>query len=161
MLKRGAGPVVLRGDLDARGLRFGVVVSRFNDFITGRLLQGSLDCLARHGARPRDITVVHVPGALEIPVASLRLLQARRCDAAIALGCVIRGETTHYDQVCAEVARGTAAVALATGRPVTFGVLTTEDLRQAIERAGSKHGNKGWDAALSAIEMVRLFRRLK
>src|SRR3990172_575618 len=121
MLKRIAGPLVLRGDLDARGLRFGVVVSRFNDFITGRLLQGALDCLASHGARRRDVTVVHVPGALEIPVAALRPPPPRRCDAAIAIGCVIRGETAHYDQVCAEVARGTAAVALATGRPVTFG----------------------------------------
>jgi 6,7-dimethyl-8-ribityllumazine synthase len=161
MKKPAPGPLVLRGDLDARGLRFGLVVSHFNDFISGRLLQGAIDCLETHGARRDDVTVVRVPGALEIPVAALRLLRARRCEAVIALGCVIRGETVHYDQVCTEVARGTAAVALATGRPVTFGVLMTEDLRQAIERAGSKQGNKGWDAALAAIEMTRLFRRLK
>jgi 6,7-dimethyl-8-ribityllumazine synthase len=160
MPKRVTKPRTIDGDLDGRGLRFGIVVARFNDLITGRLLEAALDCLDRHGVARRDVTIVRVPGALEIPLAAQRLARRRRCDAILALGCVIRGETSHYDQVCAEVARGTAAVALQAGLPVTFGVLTTETLAQAIERAGSKHGNKGWDAALAAIEMVRLFRRL-
>ena len=160
MPKRSVGPRMIEGDLDGRGVRVGIVVGRFNDLITGSLLQGALDCLDRHGVARRDVTVVRVPGALEIPVAAQRLARRGRCDAIVALGCVIRGETAHYDQVCAEVARGTAAVALQARLPVTFGVLTTDDLEQAIERAGTKHGNKGWDAAQAAIEMVRLFRRL-
>lgn len=154
-------PRIVSGGLDGRGLRVGVVVSRFNDFISERLLQGALDCLERHGVAGKDITVAHVPGALEIPVATRRLALSRRHDAVIALGCVIRGETSHYEQVCAEVARGVAGVALQTGLPVTFGVLTTENLHQAIERAGAKGTNKGWDAALAAIEMASLFKQLE
>lgn len=154
-------PRIVSGGLDGRGLRVGVVVSRFNDFISERLLQGALDCLERHGVAAKDITVAHVPGALEIPVAARRLALSRRHDAVIALGCVIRGETSHYEQVCAEVARGVASVALQTGLPVTFGVLTTENLHQAIERAGAKGTNKGWDAALAAIEMASLFKQLE
>ena len=156
----GVQPRVISGDLDGKGLRVGIVVSRFNDFICERLLEGALDCLRRHGVAPSDIVVAQVPGALEIPVAARRLARSGRHDAVVVLGCVIRGETSHYDQVCAEVARGTAAVALEAGLPVTFGVLTTDDLRQAIERAGAKGGNKGWDAALAALEMASLFRQI-
>lgn len=154
-------PRVVVGGLDGKGLRIAIVVSRFNDFICGRLLQGALDCLTRHAVSEQEITVAHVPGALEIPVTARRLALSKRHDAVICIGCVIRGETTHYDQVCAEVARGVAAVALEAGLPVTFGVLTTESLHQAIERAGAKGGNKGWDAALAAIEMVSLFKSLE
>ena len=150
----------IAGAFDGKGLRIGIVVSRFNDFISERLLQGALDCLLRHGVSEKEITVARVPGALEIPVAAQRLARSKRFDAVICVGCVIRGETSHYDQVCGEVARGVAAVALETGLPVTFGVLTTENLHQAIERAGAKDGNKGWDAALAAIEMVSLFKSL-
>jgi 6,7-dimethyl-8-ribityllumazine synthase len=152
---------VIAGAFDGKGLRIGIVVSRFNDFISGRLLEGALDCLLRHGVAEQDITVIRVPGAMEIPVAAQRLARSKRYDAVICVGCVIRGETSHYEQVCLEVARGAAAVALETGLPVTFGVLTTENLHQAIERAGAKGGNKGWDAALAAIEMVSLFRSLE
>jgi 6,7-dimethyl-8-ribityllumazine synthase len=150
----------IEGKLDGRGLRIGLVVSRFNDFISERLLEGALDCLRRHGVREKDVAVARVPGAFEIPVAARRLALSRKYDAVICVGCVIRGETTHYERICAEVARGVAAVALEAGLPVTFGVLTTENLHQAIERAGAKGSNKGWDAALAAIEMVSLFRSL-
>ncbi len=154
-------PRVVEGALDGKGLRIGVVVSRFNDFICERLLQGALDCLLRHGVADKDIVVARVPGAFEIPLAARRLALSRRFDAVVCVGAVIRGETSHYEQVCAEVARGVAAVALETGLPVTFGVLTTETLHQAIERAGAKGGNKGWDAALAAIEMVSLLKSLE
>ena len=152
---------VVAGGLDGKGLRIGIIVSRFNDFISERLLQGALDCLLRHGVAEKDITIARVPGAFEIPVAARRLALSRKFDAVVCLGCVIRGETSHFEQVCAEVARGVASVALEAGLPVTFGVLTTESLHQAIERAGAKGGNKGWDAALAAIEMVSLFRSLE
>jgi 6,7-dimethyl-8-ribityllumazine synthase len=152
---------VIAGAFDGKGFRIGIVVSRFNDIISGRLLDGALDCLQRHGVAEKDITIVRVPGAMEIPVAAQRLARSKRHDAVICVGCVIRGETSHYEQVCSEVARGVAAVALETALPVTFGVLTTENLHQAIERAGAKGGNKGWDAALAAIEMVSLFRSLE
>ena len=154
-------PRVVVGALDGRGLKVAIVFSRFNDFISERLLQGAIDCLVRHGVADGDVTVAHVPGALEIPVTARRLALSRRYDAIICVGSVIRGETSHYDQVCAEVARGVAAVALESGKPVTFGVLTTENLHQAIERAGAKGGNRGWDAALAAIEMVSLFKSLE
>ena len=151
---------IVAGNLDGKGLRIGLVVSRFNDFIGERLLAGALDCLGRHGVLEKDITIARVPGAFEIPVAARRLALSGKHDAVVCVGCVIRGETSHYEQVCAEVARGVAAVALEAGLPVTFGVLTTENLHQAIERAGAQGGNKGWDAALAAIEMVSLFKRL-
>jgi len=154
-------PRVVVGALDGRGLKVAIVFSRFNDFISERLLQGAIDCLVRHGVADGDVTVAHVPGALEIPVTARRLALSRRYDAIICVGSVIRGETSHYDQVCAEVARGVAAAALESGKPVTFGVLTTENLHQAIERAGAKGGNRGWDAALAAIEMVSLFKSLE
>jgi 6,7-dimethyl-8-ribityllumazine synthase len=161
---RGSETVTARvvvGGLDGKGLRVGIVVARFNDFISERLLQGALDCLLRHGVSEKEITVARVPGAFEIPVTARRMALSKRHDAVVCLGCVIRGETSHYDQVCAEVARGVAAAALEAGLPITFGVLTTENLHQAIERAGAKGGNKGWDAALAAIEMVSLFRALE
>jgi len=150
----------IEGNLDGKGLRIGLVVSRFSDFISTRLLEGALDCLRRHGVQEKDVAVARVPGAFELPVAARRLALSKKYDAVICIGCVIRGETSYYDQICAEVARGVAAVALEAGLPVTFGVLTTENLHQAIERAGAKGSNKGWDAALAAIEMVSLFRSL-
>jgi 6,7-dimethyl-8-ribityllumazine synthase len=152
---------VVEGQLDGRGLRVALVVGRFNDFISERLLEGALDCLRRHGVLDKDLTVARVPGAFEIPAVARRLALSRKHDAVVCLGCVIRGETPHFEQVCAEVARGVASVALEASLPVTFGVLTTENLHQAIERAGSKGGNKGWDAALAALEMVSLFRSLE
>ena len=153
-------PRPIAGELDATGLKFAIVVSRFNEFIGERLLRSALDCFARHGATDSEITVVQVPGALEIPVTARQLALSGRNDAVVCLGCVIRGETNHYDQVCSEVARGVAAAAMESGRPVTYGVLTTENLKQALERAGAKGGNKGWDAAMAAIEMVNLLRKL-
>jgi 6,7-dimethyl-8-ribityllumazine synthase len=150
-------PRTLVGKLDGKKLNIALVVSRFSD----RLLQAALDCLIRHGVAEQDITITRVPGALEIPIAAQRLARSKRFDAVICLGCVIRGETPHYDQVCAEVARGISTAGLESGLPVIFGVLTVEDLNQAIERAGAKGGNKGWDAALTAIEMVSLLKTLK
>lgn len=153
-------PRFVAGHLQGSGLRFGVVVSRFNDFISARLLDGALDCLRRHGVADGDITVARVPGALEIPVTARRMALSKRHDAVVTLGCVIRGETSHYEQVCTELARGIAAAALESGLPITFGVVTTENLHQAVERAGAKGGNRGWDAALAALEMVNLFKSL-
>jgi 6,7-dimethyl-8-ribityllumazine synthase len=154
------GPRFVNGVLDGKGMRVGIVVSRFNDFIVDRLLQGALDCLMRHGVAEKDITVARVPGALEIALAADRLAKSKRQDAVICLGCVIRGETNHYEQVCSEVARGIAQAALHAGKPMTYGVVTAENLQQAIERAGAKSGNRGWDAALAAIEMVSLLKGL-
>ncbi len=141
-------------------MRFALVASGFNDFICGRLLAATEDCLERHGAGAESRTVVRVPGSWEIPLAARRLADTGRYDAIVALGALIRGETPHFDVLAAEVARGLARVALETGVPVGFGVLTTETVEQAIERAGAKAGNKGWDAALSALEMASLFRRM-
>lgn len=148
------------GQLSAEGISFGIVVSRFNSLITGQLLAGATDCLLRHGADESHITIVHCPGSFEIPQVALKLAQAGQHDAIICLGCVIRGETPHFDYIAAEVTKGVAQVAMQTGVPTTFGILTTENLQQALERAGSKAGNKGWDAALSAIELVQLTKRL-
>lgn len=150
-------PKVVQGHLKAEGRRFGIVVSRFNEFITTRLLEGALDCLSRHGAKDEDITVLWVPGSFEIPVTAKKLAESGRYDALICLGAVIRGDTPHFEYIASEVAKGTAQVALSTGCPVSFGVLTTDTVEQAIERAGTKAGNKGWHAALSAIEMADLF----
>ncbi|HZM70807.1 MAG TPA: 6,7-dimethyl-8-ribityllumazine synthase [Candidatus Cryosericum sp.] len=149
------------GLLDGKGLRIGIVVSRFNDFIVERLLAGAMDGLVRHGVADKDITIARVPGSLEIPVAAQKMARSKKFDALLCLGCVIRGETIHYEQVCAEVARGVARSALDSGVPVIFGVLTTENLQQAIERAGAKGGNRGWDAAEAAIEMVSLLKGLE
>lgn len=146
----------LKGDLNARGLRLGIVVSRFNSFITERLLAGALDALARAGADEKKIEVVRVPGSFEIPVAAKKLAQTGRYHALICLGCIIRGDTQHFDYISAEVARGVQLAALETGVPLAFGVLTTDTLEQAIGRAGAKSGNKGAEAALTAVEMANL-----
>ena len=151
---------VFRGFLDGEGLRFGVVVSRFNEFISGRLLSGAKDCLVRHGVREVDIDVAWVPGSFELPLVAQKLAASKRYDAVICLGAVIRGATPHFEYIAAEVTKGIAQVQLATGVPVAFGVLTTDTIEQAIERAGTKAGNKGWDAALSALEMADLMRKL-
>lgn len=147
----------INGNLSGTGKRFGIVLARFNDLIGGRLLEGALDCLRRHGASDSDIAVLRVPGAFEIPLAASKLAGAGGFDAVIALGAVIRGSTPHFDYVAAESAKGIAAASMKTGVPIIFGVLTTDTIEQAVERAGTKAGNKGWDAALSAIEMANLF----
>ncbi len=150
----------LEGKLQAQGMRFALVVGRFNEFITGKLLDGALDTLRRHGAEEDDLTVAWVPGAFEIPLMASRLAASGDYDAVLALGAVIRGSTPHFDYVSAEVSKGVAQVSLETGVPVIFGVLTTDTLEQAIERAGSKSGNKGAAAALAAVEMVDLLRKV-
>lgn len=151
---------IYEGQLDGRGLKAALVLSRFNSFITERLLDGARDALSRHGAEPENLAIVWVPGAFELPLAAKRLAESGRYDAVIALGAVIRGSTPHFDYVAAEVAKGLAQVGLASGLPVAFGVLTCDTIDQAIERAGSKAGNKGFDAAMTAIEMVNLFKSL-
>jgi 6,7-dimethyl-8-ribityllumazine synthase len=151
---------LFEGKISAEGLRFGVIVSRFNDFISSKLVEGALDALRRHGARDEMISLIKVPGSFEIPVAARKMADSGQFDAIICLGAVIRGATPHFDYVAAEVSKGIAAVALGSGIPVTFGVLTTDSLEQAIERAGSKSGNKGWDAAMAAMEMANLFKEL-
>jgi 6,7-dimethyl-8-ribityllumazine synthase len=147
---------ILEGQLIAKGKRFGIVVSRFNDFITEKLLSGALDALTRTGAKENDIQIIKVPGAFEIPLAAKKAAQTDRYDAVICLGAVIRGATPHFDYVCAEVSKGVAQVGLDFGLPVIFGVLTTDTVEQAIDRAGTKSGNKGWQAAMSAVEMANL-----
>ncbi len=151
---------VYEGKLLAQGLSFGIIVSRFNDFICERLLGGALDALTRSGADQDRIDVVRVPGAFEIPVIAKKLVATGRYDAVICLGAVIRGSTPHFDYVANEVSKGIAAVSLESAIPITFGVLTTDTLEQAIERAGSKAGNKGFDAAMAAVEMADLIRAL-
>lgn len=158
--KNGPAPNASEGKLSAIGLHFGIVVSRFNQFITDRLLTGALDALKRAGAREGEIEIVRVPGSLEIPVAAKKLAQAGRCEAIICIGCVLRGETSHFDHVCTEVARGVQLAQLDTGVPMPFCVLTCDTLEQAIDRAGLKTGNKGFDAGLTAIEMAQLSRKL-
>jgi len=148
------------GRLDAKGLRLALVVSRFNELISERLLQGALDCLRRHGAADEALRVVRVPGSFEMPLAAKKIAGSGKVDAVICLGAVIRGETQHFELVAGEAARGVARASLETGVPVTFGVLAAETLEQAVQRAGAKAGNKGWDAALAAIEMVHLLRDL-
>lgn len=151
---------VFEGKLIAKDLKIGIVVGRFNEFIGSKLLSGAVDGLVRHGVEENDIDVAWVPGAFEIPVIAKKMAESKKYDAVICLGAVIRGSTTHYDYVCAEVSKGIATVSLNTGVPVLFGVLTTENIEQAIERAGTKAGNKGYDCALSAIEMANLIRNL-
>lgn len=138
------------------GMKVGIVASRFNEFIVNKLLEGAIDGLTRHGVEEEDISICWVPGAFEIPLAAQRMAQSDKYDAVICVGAVIRGSTSHYDYVCNEVSKGIASVSLQTGKPVLFGVLTTDNIEQAIERAGTKAGNKGYDCALSAIEMVNL-----
>lgn len=151
----------IEGDFSARGLRFGIVAARFNDFIVERLLEGAVDILLRHGAEATDIEVVRVPGAFEMPLAVKKLAAARRHHALIALGCVIRGATPHFEYVAGEASRGIAQAALAFDLPIGFGLLTVDTIEQAIERAGAKAGNKGADAALSALQMATLLRHLE
>jgi 6,7-dimethyl-8-ribityllumazine synthase len=151
---------VIEGILDGSGKRFAIVASRFNELITRKLLEGAVDCLIRHRVDHDAITIVWVPGSFEIPVAAQKLARSKKYDAVICVGAVIRGGTPHFDYVAAEVSKGVAHVGLQESIPVIFGVLTTDSIEQAVERAGTKAGNKGWDAALSAIEMVDLFSRM-
>jgi 6,7-dimethyl-8-ribityllumazine synthase len=153
-------PGKIEGGLHAAGLRFGVIVSRFNNFITDRLLQGAMDALARGGAADKDVDVVKVPGSFELPLAAKKLAGTGRYDALIAIGCILRGETAHYDYVCSETARGLQLAQMDTGVPIMFCVLTCDTLEQAIDRAGLKGGNKGYEAGLAAIEMARLSKKL-
>jgi 6,7-dimethyl-8-ribityllumazine synthase len=149
------------GKLDATGMRFGIVVGRFNDVVSQRLLEGAVDTLVRHGALDADLVVAWVPGSFEIPVAAKELAEQGNVDAVICLGVVIRGATTHFDLVAGEAARGVGAVHAATGIPASFGVVTAENLEQALDRAGGKSGNKGADAAMAAVEMVSLLRAIR
>lgn len=149
-----------KGKLNAKGLRLAIIVSRFNSFITERLLAGALDALARAGAGDKQVEVVRVPGSFEIPVAAKRLAETGRYHALVCLGCIIRGQTQHFDYISAEVTRGIQLAAVETGVPIAFGVLTTDTLEQAIDRAGAKSGNKGADAALSAVEMATLLQKV-
>lgn len=152
---------VYEGQLVSEGLTYGIVVSRFNEFISNRLLAGALDALYRHGVQEHEVEIAWVPGAFEIPLVAKTMAASGKYDAVITLGAVIRGSTPHFDYVCAEVSKGVAQIALQTGVPAIFGVLTTDSIEQAIERAGTKSGNKGWEAAQSAIEMANLMKKLK
>ena len=154
-------PGKMNGSLSAEGLRFAIVVSRFNSFITDRLLASAVDALERAGAASKDVDEVHVPGALELPLTAQRLAATGKYDALIAIGCVLRGETAHYDYVCSETARGLQLAQMESGLPIIFCVLTCDTLEQAIDRAGLKGGNKGFEAGLAAIEMARLSRKLR
>ena len=151
---------VFEGNLISKGIKVGIVAARFNEFITSKLLDGALDGLKRHDVREEDIHVAWVPGAFEIPLIASKMVKSGKYDAVICLGAVIRGSTSHYDYVCNEVSKGIAAVSLESGVPVMFGILTTENIEQAIERAGTKSGNKGYDCAVGAIEMVNLIHQL-
>ena len=151
---------IIEGKLSGKGMKFGIVASRFNDFICGRLIEGAIDALTRAGADEKDIAIYKVPGAFELPLTAKKLAKSARFDAVICLGAIIRGATPHFEYISAEVSKGIAAVGLETEVPVAFGVLTTDTIEQAIERAGTKAGNKGWDAAMTAIEMVDLFKKL-
>ena len=146
----------IEGILDSKGLRFGIVVSRFNQFFTEKLLDGAVDCLVRHGAAKEDITAAFVPGVFEIPPVAARMARSGKYDAIICLGAVIRGSTPHFDFIAGEGSRGIARVAMESGVTIAYGVITTDNIEQAVERSGTKAGNKGWDAAQSAIEMVNL-----
>lgn len=153
-------PKVIEGKLVSKGKKYGIVVSRFNEFISSKLLGGAVDALTRHGVQDGEITVVWTPGSFETPIAAKRMAESGKYDAVIALGAVIRGATPHFDYVAAEVSKGLAHVALSSGVPVLFGVLTTDTIEQAVERAGTKAGNKGFDSAVAAIEMVNLVEQL-
>jgi 6,7-dimethyl-8-ribityllumazine synthase len=153
-------PKVIEGELTARDLRFGIVVTRFNEFVVEPLLRGALDALKRHGATEKQIEIIRVPGAFDMPIVVRKLAMSRRYEALIALGAVIRGQTPHFDYVAGECASGLARIALESGVPIGFGVLTTDNMEQAVDRAGGKAGNKGADAALASLEMANLLRRL-
>ena len=150
----------VEGHLDAKGLKVALVVARWNEAVTSRLLSAAEDCLLRHGAEPDGLTIVKVPGSWELPLAAAKVAASGRHDAVVALGALVRGETPHFDVLAAEAAKGLAHAGLAAGIPVIFGVLTCDTMDQAVDRAGGKSGNKGWDAALAAIEMVGLYKRL-
>lgn len=152
---------IFEGNLVSQGLKFGIVIGRFNEFIGGKLLEGALDGLKRHGASEEDIDIAWVPGAFEIPLVAKKMAKNSKYDAVICLGAVIKGATSHYDYVCSEVSKGIASVSLESEKPVIFGVLTTNTIEQAIERAGTKAGNKGYECAVSAIEMANLLNNIK
>src|SRR6266704_5725129 len=154
-------PSKIQGDLSAEGLRFGIVVSRFNSFITDRLLAAAVDALERAGAESKDVDVAHVPGSFELPLAAKKLAASGKYDTLIAIGCILRGETAHYDYVCSETSRGLQLAQMDSGLPIAFCVLTCDTLEQAIDRAGLKGGNKGFEAGLAAIEMAHLSRKLR
>ena len=151
---------IIEGELQAKGLRFGIIVSRFNDFITSKLLDGALDALLRHGARDEDINIIRVPGSFEIPMVARKMALKGTYNAIICLGTVIRGATPHFEYIAAEVSKGIASASMETGVPIAFGIITSDTIEQAVERAGTKSGNKGWDAAITAIEMAQLLRKL-
>jgi 6,7-dimethyl-8-ribityllumazine synthase len=151
---------IIEGELQAKGLKFGVVVSRFNDFITNKLLDGALDALLRHGAKEEDIVIIKVPGSFEIPMVARRLALKGTYNALICLGTIIRGATPHFEYIAAEVSKGIASASMETGLPIAFGIITSDTIEQAIERAGTKSGNKGWNAAITAIEMAQLLKKL-
>jgi 6,7-dimethyl-8-ribityllumazine synthase len=151
---------IIEGELQAKGLKFGIVISRFNDFITSKLLEGAKDALLRHGAKEDDIDVVRVPGSFEIPVVAKRMALKQVYNAIICLGTVIRGATPHFEYISAEVSKGIASASMETGVPIAFGVITCDTIEQAVERAGTKSGNKGWDAAITAIEMAQLLKKI-
>jgi 6,7-dimethyl-8-ribityllumazine synthase len=151
---------IFEGELHAEGLRFTIIVSRFNDFITNKLLDGAVDALVRHGASEKDIEVIRVPGAFEIPLVARKAASRKTCDAVICLGTIIRGATPHFEYVAAEASKGIAIASFETGKPVAFGIITSDTIEQAVERAGSKSGNKGWDAAMVAIEMAQLLKKI-
>lgn len=150
----------IEGELQAKGLKFGVIVSRFNDFITGKLLEGAKDALVRHGAREDDIDVVKVPGSFEIPLVAKKMAMKGTYNAIICLGTIIRGATPHFEYVAAEASKGIASASMETGIPMAFGIITSDTIEQAVERAGTKSGNKGWDAAITAIEMAQLLKKI-
>ena len=153
-------PKIIEGKIVAKGMKFGIVASRFNDFICGRLIEGTIDALMRAGTEEKDIVIYKVPGSFELPLVAKKLAESARFDAIICLGAIIRGATPHFEYISAEVSKGIASVGLETGVPVIFGVLTTDTIEQAIERAGTKSGNKGADAAMTAIEVVDLFKKI-
>jgi 6,7-dimethyl-8-ribityllumazine synthase len=155
-----AGYSTIEGKLDASGLKIAVIASRFNDFVTAKLIEGAVDCLVRHGSGDRDIIVIRVPGSFELPLAAKKAASSGKFDAIICLGALIRGQTPHFDYIAAEVTKGVAQVSLDTGVPVTFGVITADTLEQAVDRAGAKAGNKGFEAALGAVEMADLLRQI-
>jgi len=151
---------IIEGELKAKGLKFGIVISRFNDFITSKLLDGAVDALLRHGAEEDDIDIFKVPGSFEIPMVAKKVALKGTYNAIICLGTVIRGATPHFEYIAAEVSKGIASASMETGLPIAFGIITSDTIEQAVERAGTKSGNKGWDAAITAIEMAQLLKKL-
>ena len=155
-----SGYSVIEGKLDAKGLKTAIVASRFNDFVTAKLIEGAVDCLLRHGSLDKEITIIRVPGSFELPLAAKKAASSGKYDAVVCLGALIRGQTPHFEYIAAQVTKGVAQVSLETGIPVTFGVVTADTLEQAIDRAGAKAGNKGYEAALGAVEMADLLRQI-